>query len=80
MTGVRDYISDGQIAFEVSNGHELLGSFSGSGCMLGAIVASFCGVASMEWKESQDLSLAETQLAPGNMLAAALAGSVTIKP
>jgi hydroxyethylthiazole kinase-like sugar kinase family protein len=74
MSGVKDYVSDGKTTFELSNGHPLLSSFSGSGCMVGAIVASFCGAASMNWKKFGNEKLAATDLAPGDMLTAAVGG------
>jgi thiamine-phosphate diphosphorylase / hydroxyethylthiazole kinase len=74
MTGVKDYVSDGKTTFELSNGNSLLGSFSGSGCMLGAIVASFCGAASMNWRKSGEQAPAGTCLFPGDMLTASVGG------
>jgi hydroxyethylthiazole kinase-like sugar kinase family protein len=74
MSGVKDYVSDGRVTYELANGHSLLESFSGSGCMLGAIVASFCGAAGMNWRNSGDKSLADTNLSPGEMLTAAVGG------
>lgn len=40
MTGTVDYVSDGQRTFAISNGHEYLGRITGSGCVLGTIVAA----------------------------------------
>ncbi|KAF8855878.1 TMP-TENI-domain-containing protein [Acephala macrosclerotiorum] len=39
MTGATDFISDGERTFAVSNGHELLGRITGSGCVLGTIIS-----------------------------------------
>lgn len=39
MTGATDYVSDGVRTFAVSNGHELLGRITGSGCVLGTIIS-----------------------------------------
>lgn len=39
MTGATDYISDGKRTYAVSNGHELLGKITGSGCVLGTIIS-----------------------------------------
>lgn len=74
MTGVKDYISDGRVTIELSNGHSLLGAFSGSGCMLGAIVAAFCGAANMNWRESGEQNLGKSSLCPGDMLTATVGG------
>ena len=74
MSGVKDYISDGRVTYELSNGHSLLSSFSGSGCMLGAVIASFCGAASIVSKDLGDDCMATMQLAPGPMLSAAIGG------
>jgi thiamine-phosphate diphosphorylase/hydroxyethylthiazole kinase len=45
MTGVTDYVTDGQTVLALSNGHPLLGDITGSGCMVGTAVATFCGAA-----------------------------------
>lgn len=39
MTGAIDFVSDGERTFAVSNGHELLGKITGSGCVLGTIIS-----------------------------------------
>ena len=39
LSGVTDYITDGQRVVALSNGHPLLGQITGSGCMLGTAVA-----------------------------------------
>ncbi|KAL2064188.1 hypothetical protein VTL71DRAFT_4682 [Oculimacula yallundae] len=44
MTGAVDYISDGERTFAVSNGHELLGRITGSGCVLGTIISIMLAV------------------------------------
>jgi hydroxyethylthiazole kinase len=44
MTGVEDIISDGEKTFVVKNGHELMGSIVGTGCMAASIIGSFAGV------------------------------------
>jgi len=78
MSGVKDYVSNGKITFELSNGDPLLASFSGSGCMVGAIVASFCGAANMVWRKQGDQALAMHDLAPGDMLTAAVGGVLAL--
>ncbi|KAF2763560.1 Hydroxyethylthiazole kinase [Pseudovirgaria hyperparasitica] len=44
MTGKVDVISDGRRTYAISNGHELLGSITGSGCTLGTTIASVLAV------------------------------------
>lgn len=39
MTGTTDFVSDGIRTFAVTNGHELLGKITGSGCVLGTIIS-----------------------------------------
>ena len=39
MTGATDFVSDGDRTFAVSNGHELLGRITGSGCVLGTTIS-----------------------------------------
>jgi len=45
MTGVKDFISDGERTYAVSNGHELLGRITGSGCVLGTTISILLAVA-----------------------------------
>ncbi|KAL6247581.1 thiamine biosynthetic bifunctional enzyme [Rhinocladiella similis] len=44
MTGKTDYLSDGTRTVAVSNGSHYLGKITGSGCALGAVVASYLAV------------------------------------
>ena len=77
MTGKTDVISDGNVAILVNNGHPMLGNITGSGCMVGTIVASFCGAASLAAKEEipkeEDT---EARLVLGDMFLASLGGYV----
>jgi hydroxyethylthiazole kinase len=41
VTGVIDYVSDGTRTLAVSNGHELLASVTGTGCMASALTGCF---------------------------------------
>jgi hydroxyethylthiazole kinase len=41
VTGPTDHVSDGERVVAVSNGHELLGTVSGTGCMATAVTGSF---------------------------------------
>ncbi|KAK7887399.1 thiamine biosynthetic bifunctional enzyme [Exophiala xenobiotica] len=44
MTGETDYLSDGIRTVAIRNGSSLLGKITGSGCALGAIIASYLAV------------------------------------
>ncbi len=44
ITGVRDILSDGGRVFGVDNGHALLSTNTGTGCMSTAIIGAFCAV------------------------------------
>lgn len=45
LTGPTDYVSDGKIVVELKNGVSMLGEITGSGCMLGSAIASYCATA-----------------------------------
>lgn len=42
-SGVEDVVADADNAVSVSAGHEMMGEVVGTGCMLGATLAAFCG-------------------------------------
>nr|WP_328588741.1 hydroxyethylthiazole kinase [Litchfieldia alkalitelluris] len=42
MTGKTDLITNGEILFEVRNGHPMLTKVTGTGCLLSSVVAAFC--------------------------------------
>jgi thiamine-phosphate diphosphorylase/hydroxyethylthiazole kinase len=44
MTGATDFVSDGDRTFAISNGHELLGRITGSGCVLGTTISLMLAV------------------------------------
>ena len=44
VTGPVDHVSDGETVHAVANGHELLGTVTGTGCMATAITGCFLGV------------------------------------
>jgi hydroxyethylthiazole kinase len=46
VTGPVDYVSDGERVIAIENGHELMGTVSGTGCMSTAITGCFLAVAS----------------------------------
>ena len=41
VTGVTDHVSDGERVIAISNGHELLGTVTGTGCMSTAVTGAF---------------------------------------
>ena len=45
VTGPVDHVSDGERVVEVGNGHELLATVTGTGCMATAVTGCFLGVA-----------------------------------
>lgn len=44
ITGKNDIITDGNVVFQVQNGHPLLTKVTGAGCLLSAIVGAFAAV------------------------------------
>jgi thiamine-phosphate diphosphorylase/hydroxyethylthiazole kinase len=77
MTGVVDWVSDGKHVVRLKNGHPLLGEITGSGCMVGTSVATFCGALSMAAKaESEKAS--SNLLADGDMFIATIAGCARV--
>ncbi|KAI0633418.1 Hydroxyethylthiazole kinase [Trametes polyzona] len=79
LTGVTDYVSDGRTVVRLSNGHPLLGKITGSGCMVGTAVATFCGGASMAAASTRSADAPEdAQLVRGDMLVAAVGGVLAI--
>ena len=79
LTGVTDYVSDGTTVVRLSNGHPLLGEITGSGCMVGTAVATFCAGASMAeaCKRASDVA-EDAKLVRGDMLVAAVGGYVLL--
>lgn len=72
LTGPKDYVSDGDIVIESSNGHPLLGQITGSGCIAGSTIATFCAAA------STDPGPAPGRLVCGDMLLATVAACVSV--
>src|SRR5216684_1218633 len=58
VTGVVDYVSDGARVVAIANGHELLASVTGTGCMSSAITGCFLAVARDTPVEAAAASLA----------------------
>lgn len=46
ITGATDIISNGKAALCIENGHKMLGSITGTGCMCTSLIGSFCGITS----------------------------------
>lgn len=68
MSGPVDYVSDGHVVVELSNGHPLMGQITGSGCGLGTVIASCCAAA------CEGAVPVEGKLVKGNMLLGAVSG------
>ncbi|KAF9071660.1 thiamine biosynthetic bifunctional enzyme Thi4 [Rhodocollybia butyracea] len=47
LSGETDYISDGSSVAVLNNGHALLGRITGSGCIAGSCIASYCAAAAI---------------------------------
>jgi thiamine-phosphate diphosphorylase/hydroxyethylthiazole kinase len=77
LSGPTDYLSDGSTVVRLSNGHELLGQITGAGCVLGTVIATFCGAASMAATGTSS-SAAEGSLVNGDMFLAAAAGTLAL--
>jgi thiamine-phosphate diphosphorylase / hydroxyethylthiazole kinase len=76
MTGVSDYLTDGQTVIKLSNGHPLLGDITGSGCMIGTAVATFCGADNVA--SAQASSTHPGRLYGGNPLLSAAAAVLAV--
>lgn len=75
LTGVTDYVSDGTTVVRLSNGNPLLGEITGSGCMVGTAVATFCAGASAAAAAARSGEEPEdAKLVRGDMLVAAVGG------
>jgi hydroxyethylthiazole kinase len=58
VTGPTDHVSDGERVVSVSNGHELMGTVSGTGCMSSAVTGSFLAAKPKEPLEAAAEALA----------------------
>jgi hydroxyethylthiazole kinase len=63
VTGPVDHVSDGESVIAVSNGHELLGMVSGTGCMATAVTGAFLAAKPQEPLEAAAEALAAFGLA-----------------
>ncbi|KAH9484936.1 putative thiamine biosynthetic bifunctional enzyme [Psilocybe cubensis] len=73
LTGPVDYISDGISTVCLENGHELLERITGSGCILGSIIASYCAASSQT-----DTNTDNGGMFRGDMFTAAIAGVLVL--
>ncbi|XP_006457334.1 hypothetical protein AGABI2DRAFT_229699, partial [Agaricus bisporus var. bisporus H97] len=78
MTGPTDYISDGKTVVSLRNGHDILGKITGSGCIAGSSIASYCAAASATASEDGYQSNTEGSLVKGDMLLGAIAGVLVL--
>lgn len=76
MTGAVDWVSDGKHVVRLKNGHPLLGEITGSGCVVGTSVATFCGALSIASKAKKQVPL--NPLADGDMFLGTIAGCVKV--
>lgn len=72
LTGAIDWVSDGTTVVKLTNGHRLLGDITGSGCLVGTCIATFCAGA---WERAKNED-ATAKLARGDMLIGAVGGYV----
>ncbi|KAJ3780735.1 thiamine biosynthetic bifunctional enzyme Thi4 [Lentinula aff. detonsa] len=74
MSGKTDYISDGTNVAVLTNGHELLSQITGSGCIAGSCIASYCaGAMILARGENQ-----EGKLALGDVFLGAIGGILAL--
>ncbi|KAJ7262212.1 thiamine biosynthetic bifunctional enzyme Thi4 [Mycena haematopus] len=73
LTGETDYISDGKRVVILRNGDPLLGKITGSGCMLGSCIASYCAAANLL---ASDVEYHEGSLNRGGDFLSAAVGAV----
>ncbi|EIM83062.1 thiamine biosynthetic bifunctional enzyme [Stereum hirsutum FP-91666 SS1] len=77
LSGPTDYVSNGSTVLRLSNGHPLLGQITGSGCIVGTAIATFCGAAAI-LAERDAPAGAAGELVRGDMLIAAAAGVLVL--
>ncbi|KAG9316499.1 Hydroxyethylthiazole kinase family-domain-containing protein [Chiua virens] len=74
LTGVTDWVSDGTTVVKLSNGHSLLGDITGSGCLVGTCIATFCAAASELGNNEDGIA----KLVKGDMLMGAVGGIMAL--
>lgn len=72
LSGAIDWVSDGITVVKLTNGHRLLGDITGSGCLAGTCIATFCAGA-WELAKNED---GVAKLVKGDMLIGAVGGYV----
>ena len=70
LTGAVDWVSDGTTVVKLMNGHRLLGDITGSGCVTGTCIATFCAGACEVAKNENGAA----KLVRGDMLLGAVGG------
>ncbi|KAH7908426.1 Hydroxyethylthiazole kinase family-domain-containing protein [Hygrophoropsis aurantiaca] len=75
LTGPTDWISDGDIVVRLDNGDKMLASITGSGCMVGTCIATFCAGANLTDTGDDGVS---NMFAKGDMLLGAIGGVVAL--
>lgn len=76
MTGETDWISDGNITISSTNGDKLLAHITGSGCIVGTSVATFCAAANLTAMRTE--AELDRLLVRGDMLLGSIAGYVLL--
>ncbi|KAG6918053.1 hypothetical protein DXG01_016709 [Tephrocybe rancida] len=73
LTGPVDYISDGVNVVALRNGHEILGKITGSGCIVGSSIATYCGALF-----AQSTAQNDGKLAHGDVFLGTVAGVLVL--
>ncbi|KAK2464320.1 hypothetical protein APHAL10511_003777 [Amanita phalloides] len=76
LTGEVDYVSDGDRVVALRNGHNYFGQITGSGCILGSAIATYCAAAAATLDADQ-LS-AGYKLVDGDMFLGAITGVLVL--
>jgi len=74
LTGVTDWVSDGTTVVKLGNGHSLLGDITGSGCLVGTCIATFCAGAWARAKNEDSTG----KIVQGDMLMGAVGGILAL--
>ncbi|KIJ18858.1 hypothetical protein PAXINDRAFT_70332 [Paxillus involutus ATCC 200175] len=74
LTGETDWVSDGTTVVKLGNGHRLLGDITGSGCLVGTCIATFCAGA---WARAKNEN-GGGKLVKGDMLLGAVGGILAL--
>ncbi|TFK20930.1 thiamine biosynthetic bifunctional enzyme [Coprinopsis marcescibilis] len=74
LTGATDYISNGTNVVAISNGDPILGKITGSGCILGSCIASFCAAA----LHGTEVDFEESRLVDDAVFIGAITGTLVL--